>query len=565
MKARHTLLAALGLASLATAQDGFTPVPESVLETVASILPESSSADAAFTSPAFSPNVIVSEPASLEVVFVWEGTGFRDSLGYFTYQIEPDGAVTILSRGLLIPDASFPGAGSAVTGDTYTLRDDAGAVRVFEAGTRIGFFVVAHGWIQEPQIQDWDPATATVPSNDPDVNASFARGCYTSLSPINPEYAEGAAEKARHLAMVWMPGEPGFLGGQPYLLGGFEDRSRTGSSDEDFNDLVFVITANPIQAIAGTNATTYQNGDPDGDGAFGLDDSFPDDPERAYVLRSPSQGFHVLGFEDQYPGLGDADYNDVVLAYEAQVVHAADGTVKDLLLTSHLVGRGAGYDHRIGWHIPGLPEDAAGTVEVQRFLSDDAGTVETPAPMALRSIVQEHDRRLPDLFHSTSAALPPGFSSSTFTNTQFDFVDRLAASSRTRVTFEERVSPEVLGTLPYDLYVSIRHGDEEWDVHTPGYPGFPDRPDHLPPETDALSFLDDIGRPWLLELPTSWRFPMEHIRIWNGYPLFDAWAASGGTSYTDWYDHPSPEAGLLSFEISAYVPVRDWSFGLPTP
>lgn len=49
--------------------------------------------------------------------------------------------------------------------------------------------------------------------------------------------------------MIWMPAVAGFMGGEPYLVCGSEDILRTANSDNDFNDLVFVVSASPIDAL----------------------------------------------------------------------------------------------------------------------------------------------------------------------------------------------------------------------------------------------------------------------------------------------------------------------------
>ena len=72
------------------AQDSFVSVPSSVTNTIGTILPESSNAGAAYLSQVYSPNLVVSETATVSVTFLWEGAGYRNTLGYFTYRDHPD-------------------------------------------------------------------------------------------------------------------------------------------------------------------------------------------------------------------------------------------------------------------------------------------------------------------------------------------------------------------------------------------------------------------------------------------------------------------------------------------
>lgn len=559
-----TLLAST---SAVAAQDLHTPVPDSVLQTIGDVLPEQSSAGAAFVSDVYSPNLVISEPATVRAIFLWEGAGYRNSLGRFTYEDEPDGSVTILHSDLLIADASFWWPGTMEIGDTYDLRNPDGSLRVFQPGERVGFFVVADGWNQEALIQDWVAGEMPIPSSDPAENGAIGRGCYTSINKLNPEFAGGFVDESRHLAMIWFPGIAGFLGGDDFLVSGFEDLNRTGGSDDDFNDLVFAVTASPIDALEETEAYVFHPGDPDGDGVVGIDDAYPNDPNRAFVTRYPTNGTDVVGFEDQYPAIGDADYNDAVLAYFVEQVTSAEGDVTDVQMTLHLVGRGAGYDHLVGVHFPDLPADATGSIHLERFYSDAGGTVILEDPRSIAELIASDARRIDDLFPSTTQALPP-LPGVVFTNTQFGTIDRPAGSARMRMTFDEPVPASSLGTAPFDLYLGVKHGDEVWDVHFPGLPGFEDRPESLPAEEvdgESGTFLDGNGYPWALRVPTDWRFPMEKVRIWNAYPQFDSWVATSGGAATGWYEHPVEGAGFVAEPLLNYVPTRDWSIDLPTP
>lgn len=558
------LLPVLGLlAGPSAAQDFFVDVPQAVLTTVGDLLPEQSSAGAAFVSGSYSPNLVFDQDATVDVIFVWEGAGYRNTLGWFSFVEETDGSVTVIESNLIIPDASFPPQGSLATGSAYTLRDTFGVARVFTSGERVGFFVVADGWSLEPLVQDF--VSGSIPSSDPAINAGFGRGCYTSLDKLNPEYQGGASELARHLAMLWLPAEPGFLDDEAFLLSGFEDLRRDSPGcDNDFNDLVFLVDASPIEAIDQTPAFNFSPGDPDGDGVIGISDHYPSDGDRAFLTRMPANSERVVACEDRYPWIGDADFNDLVLAYHIETVSNAAGGITDLLLTLHLVARGATYEHSVGWHLPGLPASTTGSLSIERFLSDDAGTHQVEPVRTIQQLVTQDKRRIPDLFPLTSVALPPP-PGNLLTNTYTGKIDRPAASVRVHLRFDQPIAPAVLGTQPYDLYFSIHHGEELWDVHFPGYPGFPERTGYLPDETSPLSFLDDSGNPWMVELATNWQFPMEQVAIWNAYPSFVPWAESEGEEATDWYAQPELGQGLVSEKLLDYVPSRVWNVGLPQP
>ena len=121
-------------------------VPTEVSARIGTILPEASNAGAAYVDSIYSPNIVVDEACTVEVVFLWEGAGYRNAVGWFSFREEADGSVTITDRNLIWANASLPGAGNVQIGDLRPLLAPDGQLRVFDAGERIGFFLVADGY-----------------------------------------------------------------------------------------------------------------------------------------------------------------------------------------------------------------------------------------------------------------------------------------------------------------------------------------------------------------------------------------------------------------------------------
>lgn len=548
--------------------DSFVSIPSSVLTTIATIFPEASAVGEVYLSPTFDANLTVVERATVAVTFVHEGAGYLNSFGYFTWRLS-GGRVEVLDRQLVFPNASYSsptlgwGGGTLQSGDTVTLRDAAGAVRVFEPGTNIGFFVVSDGW-NGSGVTGWNEGAPALPSTSAASNAGIARGVYASIDELNPEQSTGYPDRARHFAVVRMRGTPGFLAGDDYYVVGVEDQRRDRGSDNDFNDVMFFVRSTPETALQGSAVVTYDPSapDPDGDGVEGLDDAFPNDPDRAFVVRTPASGFQTLAFEDNYPRVGDADYNDVVLQFAFDQVLGASGKLKDLGATFHLVARGAGFDHRFGLALHGVPSSAAGSLRVQHFAS--SGALSDDAPQRLESLLQVdpsggHMLRLDGLIASTRAALPAW-------NTERATQDIEPASMRAVLSFTAPIDPTVLGTAPFDAYLHVVRGGELYDVHRPGFLGFADRPAGLPTETGATSFLDQDGYPFALVVPSDWRYPLESVPIddrgvlTGAFPTFAAWRQSRGSLSNTWYTAPRTSGGPYVTDPFASAPrTRPWT------
>ena len=390
----------LSLLPHAVLADGNVSVSRGALEAAGDVLPSRSNGSAAFVSSIYPNDLLVLQPTTVDVIFLHESAGWKNSLGYFTYAPGPSGAPVILDRQLIFPDVS-KGPQDLDTGDYVTLKDNGGQVRVFAPGTRIGFFVVADGFRREPLIQNWAPETSPIPSDDPQVNAGFGKGCFTSIDAFNPENATGSAEQARHFVLLSMQGEPGFLNQQDFLLLGYEDMARDTRSDEDFNDGVFAIRGSAgVDAFDLSGTFRYEYGDPDGDGVSGTRDSYPQDPTRATEIRIPANSYHTVIVEDLYPNVGDSDYNDVVVAFHYVLVLDNRGRAKDLFGSFYLLARGAILDHRIGVHFKDIPNNASGNLKVERFLRTNPIQHQVESPTSVREFIR-NGKRIDNLFPST--------------------------------------------------------------------------------------------------------------------------------------------------------------------
>jgi len=552
-------------------------VPASVVSFLGTVFPEKSAIGTSYLSASFDPNLLITEAATVKVTFLWEGAGHKNSFGYFTYEIN-GGAVQILDRQLLFPNASFAdpnkgwGGGTLVTGDTATLHDGAGNPRVFQPGTRIGFFIVSNGW--SSTLPWWDAAAPAVPSLSPATNAGIVSGAYSTIDELNPEVGAGRSDVARHIAMVRVAGTPDFINGEDYIVLGMEDLRRNAGADNDFNDVLFMVRSTPEASIMQTPLPKVDPAanDPDGDGVTGLNDYFPDDPTRAFVTRTPATGYNSLVFEDLYPSPGDKDFNDVVLQSVIELVKNSSGAVREVVGTYHLVARGARLDHSFGLVLEGVPASATGTVQIERFGSDDAQSGVGPLPLT-GYLLPDRDGtitlRVDDLVPSTLQALP---SDQAYANTLTSTPTIPPASVRLRVVFDTAVDPVALAAAPFDPYLRIKREQGDFDVHLPGRKGLPGRPALLPAEQGATSFMDADGFPWALQVPSNFRFPLEKIPIEApaaadcAYPDFSTWRSSQGAQKPSWYTAPTLNPGnRVSAPMSEGARVRPWTIQPGSP
>jgi len=524
-------------------------VPTEVVDIVNTLLPESVMPASAYLDSRYNPNLPVIANAQIEVTFIHEGAGYRNSFGYFTYTTLANGNINIVDRQLIFPNTSYSYSGGELyTGDTALLRDHDGNVRTFTPGENVGFFVIANGYNGSTVI-GWDDANPQYPSEDPAENLSPARGTMTTVDSINPEVAAGRSDISRHVAMIKVNGIAGFLDGEDFFIVGMEDIRRNANSDNDFNDCVFIVRSNPITAIAAQDIVSYdsQNPDSDLDGVSDIEDPWPNDASKAYSTRTPSSGFATLIYEDLYPGVGDADYNDLVVKYAYEKVKNGFGEVQSIVGTFHFTARGSVLDHSFGIAFRDLPATTNGQVKLQRYSAKNSslGTVITSALSSYGSVNADGSSYIciKNIVASTVNLLP-GINSP-YANTSRPQAEQEPASAKIIVEFSTPVDESLIGNAPFDSFIEVDNGYTKIDIHLPGKEGFVGRPSHLPNETDSDSFMTDDGWPWVLHVPTDFRYPLESVPIGNtpgnisAYTDFREWVQSDGVNKTDWYVRPS--------------------------
>jgi LruC domain-containing protein len=443
-------------------------------------------------------NIILSELADVWITFVGEGAGYTNSIGYYTYNsATPPLSIKDISKFTIIfPNASLGGSGGSMTsGDKVKLGR-------FPSGTGIGWFIVANGW------------NGTGVVNPP---------TYFSDPELNPETL---LANRQHTVLLYNN-----LRG--LLLLGFEDqiRNTATSSDEDFNDALFYITANPVKAVDVINVPTIDApGDIDKDGVTNTFDEFPNDPLRAYTNYYPSAlDYTSLLVEDLWPSFGDFDFNDLVVDCQYENVTNAASNIVDMYIKVKVRAIGAGFNNGFGIELPVAPSVVSSVT-----LTDQSGVVKNIGVEAGQSkaVVIAFDDAytvLPSMGGGTGVNVIPGNGY------------RTPADIVLHITFTTPQAPATLSNAPFNPFVFV-NGDRTKEIHLGNFKPtskassafFGQADDYSNPATSTY-YKSKNNLVWMLEVPSSFAYNIETKDILKAYLKFGAWAESGGTLFKDWY------------------------------
>jgi len=480
-------------------------VGDNVLDFIAANLPEERpvpSFNPQYLEENISSNIIFEEDGELWVSFLHEGAGYRNSVGYFTFDPNnpPRTISDIDARTIMFPNSSFMWSGGGLqTGDRIYLGS-------FEKGTGVGWFLVPNGWN----------------SGSLTVNESYATRY--SIEDLNTF----TSEESRSHALL--------LGNEKdeFLIVAFEDLNRP-YGDNDFNDAIFLVEATPFSAISldNTPEVVIPGNDEDNDGVPDHLDAFPLDDERAYISFTPaSNNFGTIAFEDLWPRKGDYDFNDMVIKYSFVETLDADQRVKDIELSLVVSAMGASQNHGFAMRLPISPsmvESTSGQVLNNNYFDLNANGTETGMSMAVIPMFTDGF----SLFESVETG--------GIVNTDPNRPKVSPGLLNVKITFVSPIDRDLIGSAPYDPFM-LRKQDRSLEVHLAGYSPT-ERADLSLFNTDddksdlesGFCYVDSRNLPWAIHVPESFIYPQERIPITEVYENFATWATYGGESGADWF------------------------------
>lgn len=222
-------------------------ISQATLTLVKNSLPESKAVptyNPQYISSGYDTDLIINSTTDVWVTFVSEGAANKNALGFYTYDVNnpPTTAPAASQINIVFPNVSAAGSGGGLVAGNKV------KIGTFPAGSGIGWVLLANGW------------------NGTQVTNGIWR--FFSKTGFNPETNPVLRQ---HNVLLKDPAN------QRILLG-FEDIKRDLSNcDQDFNDAIFYITANPYVALdtrniadvsIANNTTSGNNGGLESEGSL---------------------------------------------------------------------------------------------------------------------------------------------------------------------------------------------------------------------------------------------------------------------------------------------------------
>jgi LruC domain-containing protein len=291
--------------------------------------------------------------------------------------------------------------------------------------------------------------------------------------------------------------------------------------------------------------------DGDGDGVNDESDEYPEDPLRAFNIYYPEKNaFSTIAFEDNWPGRGDYDFNDLVVDYRYQQVTNGSNALVELYGNFSIRAIGAYFNNGFGFQMDLDPQKISsitGTSVTKDYISLLSNNAEAGQTKGTIIITDDVFVQLP--FSGTGIGV----------NTVPDMPYVQPVMMNVKVSLSQPVSLALTGTPPYNPFLIVNQ-ERGREIHLPNQPPtaladqslFGSGDDNSIPESGRY-YKTKNNLPWALEIPYEFEYPIEKALVINAYLHFAEWAQSGGTQYPDWY---LPTAGYRDNSLIYQAPSK---------
>lgn len=285
----------------------------------------------------------------------------------------------------------------------------------------------------------------------------------------------------------------------------------------------------PVTACNPEGAGSVIITDMDGDGVPDDLDAFPNDPDKAFVSWYPNENdFSTIAFEDLWPGMGDFDFNDVVVIQQYQMITNAQNELVEMHAKFRLMAAGASLNNGFA---------VALDIQPDKIQSVTGGSIVGSAVnMDAKGYESGHTNQTVLIILDAINDLYPG---TDFLNTVANLPYVETDTIQVKLILEEAVAN--YGVAPFNPFIFINQ-ERGKEVHLLDFAPtalvnsefFGMWDDSSEPAAGSY-YKTENNLPWAIEIPVTFDYPYEKVDILTVYLKFAAWASSGGAEYPDWY------------------------------
>ncbi|MFQ3234636.1 MAG: LruC domain-containing protein [Paraglaciecola sp.] len=251
----------------------------------------------------------------------------------------------------------------------------------------------------------------------------------------------------------------------------------------------------------------------------------------------------TIAFEDNWPSIGDYDFNDLVINYRISE-YSLDGEVIRVKLEGQIAAVGASHHNGFAFHLPGISRSSIDENAIRYTIND---VLQNTSPLELGRneaiVIMTHD--VWDFVSAGENCKYYRSESGCGSNIQMRFSMTLPLTNA--------IPEQQMPAVPYDPFLFASEGDAHglafglppgraYEIHLPDKAPteafrtdfFGRGQDRSEPENERY-FVSENGMPWAINVGVEWQYPLEYMDVIYAYPLFSSFIANQGLVDANWY------------------------------
>ncbi|MCH7412046.1 LruC domain-containing protein [Belliella sp. R4-6] len=478
-------------------------------------------------------NFLLPESTSVELTFLDSDRAFNHALGY-KYKKPGDLSFTEV--------ITFPNTGKdtqnnpvLLTGHSIKLKDLSNNSTNFPAGTEIGLFVVERsfnpstGSVDSGQLKISQDEIANIKGNNQNITRRFVALKY-------PE--ETANISIDHPISTTNSIIMGFE--QHYREDFATDGGFTNQFTDNlgYGDVKVMLTFPSLNVDQFSNLAVKSVGNPLPNMPYY--ESIRGAEQWNFTYHPAENAYTRVMFEDNWPSLGDADFNDMVVDYNYVVKTGTRSLVGEVAMDFKLIAVSAAHNNSFGVRLVGMPEHhSIGKINKNGTNVGDPSPESIPSSFIVfgnvNTILGNDCLNTPDRTKNGACAEAfdddyrsrfSVFYDKTALLTDFSFAPFIYVNGNRGREIN------LMGTVPSALADARYFGRDSDNTGT--------GTSYSTKADNSLGFGE--GLPWVIQTPAKIELPQDRVQINKAYPDLVLWATTGSVpGGGEWYSNKIPE------------------------
>jgi|GEM_PF-1525468 LruC domain-containing protein len=251
----------------------------------------------------------------------------------------------------------------------------------------------------------------------------------------------------------------------------------------------------------------------------------------------------TIAFEDNWPSIGDYDFNDLVMNYRISE-YTLNGEVIRIKLEGQIAAVGALHHNGFGFHLPGILRSSIDENAIRYTIND--------LPQNSSPLEAERNQAILIITNDVWDFVSPGESCNYYRTEPGCGSDIQMVFSMT-LPMTDAIPSAQMPEFPYDPFLFATEGYDHslafglppgraYEIHLPDKAPteafrtdfFGRRDDRSEPQNGRY-FVSANGMPWAINVGVEMHYSLEYMDVIYAYPLFSSFIANQGLVDADWY------------------------------